>query len=186
MFEKPEEEQIIEARFDPVDWKQEVDRVYLDLANIEKEIELIKTQGGNSLDDQGIEDCRRHCELIVELCEDIKESLHGDTRKVFQRAGEQLTQDCEFIRKHEMRINQNSQQQIQQLNSITGTKKKLAVELRQIIDKVKGLDFENKNLSNETQTLRHRYEEKAKDLSGSGQVSRLKTAITALKVSWTL
>lgn len=77
-----------------------------------------------------------------------------------------MTQDLEFIRKHEMRINQNSQQQIQQLNSITGTKKKLAVELRQIIDKVKDLDFENKKLSNETQTLRHRYEEKAKDLSG--------------------
>ena len=42
LFEKREDEQIIEARFDPLEWKQEVDRVFLDLANIEKELEVIK------------------------------------------------------------------------------------------------------------------------------------------------
>jgi hypothetical protein len=70
LFEKPEDEQILEARFDPVEWKAEVDHVYSDLVAIEKDLELIKQRGGSSLDDD-IEDCRRHNELIVELCRDI-------------------------------------------------------------------------------------------------------------------
>ena len=39
---KPEEERILETRIDPLEWKQEIDRVYRDLVNIEKEIEVLK------------------------------------------------------------------------------------------------------------------------------------------------
>lgn len=42
LFEKPEEEQILEARFDPVEWKAEVNHVYSDLVAIEKDLDLIK------------------------------------------------------------------------------------------------------------------------------------------------
>lgn len=34
MGEKPEEQQIIEAKIDPLEWKQEVDRNYNELNNI--------------------------------------------------------------------------------------------------------------------------------------------------------
>ena len=68
-------------------------------------MELIKTQGGGGGLDEDIEECRRHTELIVELCNDIKGSIHHDVRKMFARAGEQLTEDLENIRKHELRIN---------------------------------------------------------------------------------
>ena len=44
LFEKREDEQIIEARFDPLEWKQEVDRVFLDLANIEKRRERVGSE----------------------------------------------------------------------------------------------------------------------------------------------
>jgi len=37
LYEKPAEELIIEARFDPVDWRAELDRVYLELNEIEKD-----------------------------------------------------------------------------------------------------------------------------------------------------
>ena len=37
-YEKPVEDQIIEARFDPVDWRAELERVYMDLAAIEKDV----------------------------------------------------------------------------------------------------------------------------------------------------
>ena len=40
---KPEDERILETRIDPLEWKQEIDRVYRDLVNIEKEIEVMKT-----------------------------------------------------------------------------------------------------------------------------------------------
>ena len=39
---KPEDEKILETRIDPLEWKQEIDRVYTDLVNIEKEIEVTK------------------------------------------------------------------------------------------------------------------------------------------------
>jgi len=39
---KPEDERILETRIDPLEWKQEIDRVYRDLVNIEKEIEVMK------------------------------------------------------------------------------------------------------------------------------------------------
>ena len=76
MFEKPDEDKIIEAKFDPLEWKQEVDRVYMELVNIEKDLELIKTRGGGSLLDEDIEEGRRHIELIIDLCQDIKKSCH--------------------------------------------------------------------------------------------------------------
>ena len=52
-----------------------------------------------------VEECRRHIELIVELCRDIKETTHYDGRKVFGKVAETLERDLEFIRKHEVRIN---------------------------------------------------------------------------------
>lgn len=87
-----------------MEWKAEVDHVYSDLVAIEKDLELIKQRGGGSLDDE-IEDCRRHNELIVELCRDIQGSIHHDVRKIFAKVGEQLTEDLAQIRKHELRIN---------------------------------------------------------------------------------
>lgn len=54
----------MQARFNPAEWKAEVDRAYGDLAAIEKDLELIKQRGGGALDDN-IEECRRHTELIV-------------------------------------------------------------------------------------------------------------------------
>ena len=66
---KPEDERILETRIDPLEWKQEIDRVYLDLVNIEKEIEVLKNQGD---DDADFEECRRHIELIIEMCNDIR------------------------------------------------------------------------------------------------------------------
>lgn len=40
MFEKAEENQILEAQLDPLEWRLEVETVYKELQNIEKEIEL--------------------------------------------------------------------------------------------------------------------------------------------------
>lgn len=39
-FEKEEDEEILEGKIDPLEWKKEMDRVEADLENIEKEIEL--------------------------------------------------------------------------------------------------------------------------------------------------
>ena len=64
-------------------------RVYSDLVDIEKDLELIKQRGG----DDDIEEGRRQCELIVELCRDIQGSIHHDVRKVFANVGEQLGSD---------------------------------------------------------------------------------------------
>ena len=99
---KPEDERILETKIDPLEWKQELDRVYRDLVNIEKEIEVLKNQGG---DDADFEECRRHCELIIEMCRDIKGSSHHEVRKVFASSAEQLEEELAFIRKHEIRIN---------------------------------------------------------------------------------
>lgn len=68
---KPEDEWILETKIDPLEWKQELDRVYRDLVNIEKEVEVLKTQGGSDLH-QDFEECRRHIELIIEMCNDIR------------------------------------------------------------------------------------------------------------------
>ena len=74
-MEKPEDDQILEGKFDPEEWRKEVNRVYQDLDNIERDIELFKTRGSGALSDE-IEECRRHIELIIDLCKDIKETCH--------------------------------------------------------------------------------------------------------------
>lgn len=55
-----------------------------------------------------------------------------------------------------------------QLNTITTSKKGLAIELRQIIDTVKALDFESKNLQNQLKMIDNAYDERLKDITGSG------------------
>ena len=87
-YEKPPEDKIIEARIDAVDWRAELDRVYADLVAIEKDTQLAMGYGGGLPDE--IEDCRRHYELIEEMCREIRSTVTSDVRKVFQRAGETL------------------------------------------------------------------------------------------------
>ena len=41
----PPENKIIETKIDPLEWKAEVDRVYQDLTNIDKEIQIMKKNG---------------------------------------------------------------------------------------------------------------------------------------------
>lgn len=94
-----------------------------------------------------------------------------------------MNDDLATIRRHESRINSQSEKDILHLNEITQNKKVLAVQLRQIIDSVKSLDYENKQIHNSLVSTQNSYDEKVKDLTGSGQVSRVKTAITKLKVS---
>ena len=74
-MEKPEDDQIIEGKIDPEEWRKEIDRVYSDLDNIERDIELIKTRGSGDVTSE-LEECRRHIELIIDLCKDIKETCH--------------------------------------------------------------------------------------------------------------
>ncbi len=86
--------------------------------NLEKDIEIIRQRGsGDQTDD--VEECRRHIELIVELCKDIKDTCHQDVRKVFARAAETLEEQLSFVRRNEMRINKNSAEDIVSLNKIT-------------------------------------------------------------------
>ena len=129
-----------------------MERVYQDLDGIEKDIELSRMRGLGTFTDD-IEECRRHIELIIELCTDIKNSSNQDSRQVFARIAEKLEDDLSFIRKNENRINNNNAQAIQKLNSITQNKKSLASQLRQVIDVVKKMDFENKDLQNKIQSL---------------------------------
>lgn len=44
-FEKEEEDQILEGKIDPLEWRKEIDRVYQDLDNIDREIELNMQRG---------------------------------------------------------------------------------------------------------------------------------------------
>ena len=77
-----------------------MERVYIDLDGIEKEIELSR-QRGSPLTGAGritsfeveVEECRRHIELIVELCRDIKGTCHADVRKIFAKVAEKLEED---------------------------------------------------------------------------------------------
>jgi hypothetical protein len=39
--DKPDEYKIIDACIDPLEWKLEIDRVYKELANLEKDIEIL-------------------------------------------------------------------------------------------------------------------------------------------------
>jgi uncharacterized protein (UPF0335 family) len=57
---------------------------------------------------------------------------------------------------------------ITNLNTITTSKKSLAGELRQIIDTVKALDFESKSLQNDLSKVQNAYDEKLKDVTGTG------------------
>lgn len=59
-----------------------------------------------------VEECRRHIELIIDLCKDIKDTCHQDVRKVFAKVAESLENNLNFIRKHEIRINQNNSEAI--------------------------------------------------------------------------
>jgi hypothetical protein len=72
----------------------------------------------NSIEDE-VEECRRHIELIIELCKDIKGTCHTDVRKVFAKVAEKLEEDLAFIRKHEIRINNHNANAIGELNKIT-------------------------------------------------------------------
>ena len=65
-----------------------------------------------------------------------------------------------------MRINRETKDKIEQLNGITLTKKSLASELRAVIDTVKRLDFENKEVQNDILTKEHAYDEKMADVTG--------------------
>jgi len=79
------------------------------LENIEKDIELNKLRGNSgayAMDD--VEECRRHIELIVDLCKDIREACHYDVRRVFGEFAEILEEKLAFIRKNEVKINQNN------------------------------------------------------------------------------
>lgn len=102
-YEKPVEDQIIVARFDPVDWRTELDRVYGELVSIEKDTQLNNGVGG-ALPEE-IEECRRHYDLIEEMCREIKMTINPDVQKVFQRSGEHLVSALNKIRLHEQRIN---------------------------------------------------------------------------------
>lgn len=73
--DKTEDQKILETRIDPLEWKQEIDRVYQDLANLEKDIEILVKQGGSG-SIESFEECRRHIELIIEMCNDIRQSSH--------------------------------------------------------------------------------------------------------------
>lgn len=68
--EEESHNQILETKIDPLEWKQEIDRVYTQLAKIEAEVEILKKQGSG--DASEYEEYRRHVELIVEMCNDIR------------------------------------------------------------------------------------------------------------------
>lgn len=56
-------------------------------------------------EDDDIEECRRHIELIIDMCQEIKRASTEDSRYVFQRSIDYLVNQMDFIRKHEQRIN---------------------------------------------------------------------------------
>lgn len=60
----------MEARLDPLEWRLEVEAVYKELQNFEKEIELHRHSGPGQLDDE-VEEHRRNLEMIIELCREI-------------------------------------------------------------------------------------------------------------------
>ncbi len=54
---------------------------------------------------EDVEEVKRHMDLIQECCQDIKMACNKDVTKVFQRAGESLSDNLDKIRRHEKRIN---------------------------------------------------------------------------------
>jgi len=104
--------------------------VYRDLDKIEQEVDLLKKQGSGS---EEFEEYLRHLELIIEMCKDIRQACHYDVRKVFQASAEALETQMEFIRKNEIRINNQNEKAIKQLGQITQKKKVLVNDLRTLI-----------------------------------------------------
>jgi hypothetical protein len=80
-------------------------------------------KGSSNTFEEEVEECRRHIELIIDLCRDIKGTCHSDVRKVFAKVAEKLEEDLAFIRKHEIRINNHNASAISELNRITLGKK---------------------------------------------------------------
>mgnify|MGYP000935225425 CR=1 FL=1 len=132
--------------------------------NIEKEIEILKKTGGDNTND--FEDCRRHLELIIEMCHDIKESSHYDVQKVFMHSGEELENQLAIIRKNEIRINNQNEKQITHLGEITKKKKAFAQELRHLITKVKEFDQQHRECQAQIIAAQNAYDEKAEDMGG--------------------
>jgi ElaB/YqjD/DUF883 family membrane-anchored ribosome-binding protein len=116
--DKAEDQKILETRIDPLEWKQEIDRVYTDLSNLEKDIEILVKQGGSG-SGESFEECTRHIELIIEMCNEIRQSSHHQVRKVFATSAEKLEEDLTFIRKNEIRINKQNEKAILELGQIT-------------------------------------------------------------------
>lgn len=76
-MDKNEEDLIMQGRVEPDEWKKEVERLTVELDNIEKEIELRRTRGIDmNSNEQDFEEGRKHIEMIVELCRDIRETCH--------------------------------------------------------------------------------------------------------------
>ena len=159
-----EEHQIIENKVDPLEWNKEVEAVYRDLVKIEQEIEIMKKQGSASSSD--FEEFQRHLELIIEMCNDIKTSSHHEVRKVFEKSASNLEENLQYIRKNEIRINRLNEKAITELGQITQKKKKLATELRALINLVKEYDHENRELQSTIKQLQNSYDEKTEDLGG--------------------
>ena len=120
-------------------------------------------------------------EMIIECCREIQSSTGHETRRVFARVGESLTDALDKIRAHETRMNKTHEQQVMALNQITQRKKGLATELRAVIDRVKAMDYESKDLSNAIHAKEHDYEEKMRDATGQAQLQKIKQAIVELK-----
>ena len=57
---------ILEAAVDPLEWKQELDRVYRDLVNIEKELEVLRNEGGDTATAE-FEEYKKHLNLIFDM-----------------------------------------------------------------------------------------------------------------------
>lgn len=68
--------------------------------------------------------------MIIEMCNDIRQSSHHEVRKVFASSAEKLEDDLSFIRKNEIRINKQNEKAITKLGEITQQKKLLAGQLR--------------------------------------------------------
>lgn len=68
----------------------------------------MKKQGS---DDEFIE-FRRHLELIIEMCHDIRDSSHHEVRKVFERSSQFIEEQLTYIRKNEIRINKQNEKAI--------------------------------------------------------------------------
>ena len=96
--------------------------MYGELVNIEKEVEVAKKEGGDS-GNADYDEYRRHVDLILEMCRDVRDSCAHEVRKVFQESAEQLESQLNFVRKNEIRINSTNAAKITQLGSIAQAKK---------------------------------------------------------------